>query len=126
MKSLLVDTHALVWALHAPAKLSKAARNEIEDGGNLVYFSSASIWELAIKSAKGLIEIEQGFIEAIQEAAITELPVRASHAWQVRGLPMIHGDPFDRILVAQAQMERLILVTRDQHLEAYGIATITA
>jgi len=99
--NMLLDTHALVWALHAPQKLADPARAAIEDGANAVYYSAASVWELAIKSGKGLIELDVRFLEAAAEAPFTELPLRGSHAWAVRSLPPIHSDPFDRILAAQ-------------------------
>jgi PIN domain nuclease of toxin-antitoxin system len=124
--TLLLDSHALLWALHAPEKLAAPARSAIEDGANPVFFSSASIWELAIKSGKGLLHLDDGFFEAIAETRLTELPVRASHSWAIRLLPAIHSDPFDRMLVAQAQIERLTLVTRDQFLGKYRVPILAA
>jgi PIN domain nuclease of toxin-antitoxin system len=123
---LLLDSHALLWALHAPEKLAPAARKAIEDGGNPTFFSAASIWELSIKCSKGLLEIDDEFMEFINEAGFVELPVRAIHAWSVQSLPPVHSDPFDRILVAQAQSEQLTLVTRDQFLRQYEIPILTA
>jgi PIN domain nuclease of toxin-antitoxin system len=75
---------------------------------------------------KGLLRIEDGFLEAVFETGFAELPIRASHAWAVRSLPAVHADPFDRILVAQALMERLTLVTRDQFLGDYRIPILAA
>lgn len=124
--TILLDTHALLWALSAPEKLSTAARLAIEDGNNPVFYSSASIWELSIKSAKGLLEIEDAFLNELETANFVELPVRSNHAWAVRSLPPIHADPFDRILAAQAQIERLTLITRDQFLEKYAVRILLA
>jgi PIN domain nuclease of toxin-antitoxin system len=124
--NLLLDSHALLWALSAPEKLSATARAAIEDGNNPVFFSSASIWELAIKSAKGQLEIKGNLLLAAESANFIELPVRSNHAWAVRSLPTIHSDPFDRILAAQAEIERLTLVTRDQFLEKYSIRVLPA
>ena len=124
--TLLLDSHVLLWSLHAPNKLVPAARRAIEDGANVVFFSAASIWEIAIKAGKGLLEIEDGLIAAIQEVGFAELPVRAAHAWEVKALPSVHSDPFDRILVAQARAERLTLVTRDQFLGGYNIQLLPA
>jgi PIN domain nuclease of toxin-antitoxin system len=124
--TLLLDSQALLWALHAPAKLEPAARRAIEDGGNTVFFSAASAWEIAIKAGKRLLEIEDGFLEAIEAAGFVELPVRAVHAWEVKSLAPLHGDPFDRILVAQARIERFTLVTRDQFLAGYSIPILAA
>lgn len=124
--NLLIDSHVLLWALHAPEKLAPAARLAIEEGANPVFYSAASIWELAIKSAKGLLQVEAGFLEAINETRLVEMPVRSAHGWAVRLLPPIHADPFDRILVAQAQAEGLTLVTRDQFLEQYRVPILAA
>jgi PIN domain nuclease of toxin-antitoxin system len=124
--TLLLDSHALLWAMHAPEKLSASSRRAIAEGSNAVYFSSASIWELAIKSAKGQLQMDEGFLEAVAQTRFTELPVRAGHAWAIQSLPPIHADPFDRILVAQALTERLTLVTRDQFLDQYRIPVLAA
>lgn len=124
--TLLLDSHALLWALHSPGNLTPAARRAIEDGANAVFFSAASVWEIAIKAGKRLLEIEDGLLEAIQEAGFVELPVRAAHAWEVKALPALHRDPFDRILVAQTRTERLTLVTRDQFLAGYNISILAA
>lgn len=124
--TLLLDSHALLWALHSPGKLTPAARCAIEEGSTAVFFSAASVWEIAIKSGKRLLKIEDGLLEAIREVGFVELPVRAAHAWEVKSLQPIHGDPFDRILVAQARIERLTLVTRDQFLAGYNISILAA
>lgn len=122
----LLDSHALLWSLYAPPELSLAARKKIEDEANPIFFSAASVWEIAIKTAKGRLETEDRFVAAISEMGFVEVPVRAVHAWEVQRLPAIHGDPFDRILVAQARVERLTLITRDRFLADYGIQTLTA
>jgi PIN domain nuclease of toxin-antitoxin system len=124
--TLLLDSHVLLWALHAPGKLAAPARGAIEDGANTIFYSSASIWELAIKSAKGLLSIEDGFLQAAESASFLELPIRGHHAWIVKSLPPIHGDPFDRILVAQARAEGLTLVTRDRFLGGYNLPILAA
>jgi PIN domain nuclease of toxin-antitoxin system len=121
---LLLDSHVLLWALHSPGKLAPAARRAIEDGANAVFFSAASIWEIAIKAGKRLLEVDDGLLEAIQEVGFVELPVRGAHAWAVKSLATIHGDPFDRILVAQTQIEQLTLVTRDRFLAGYNISIL--
>ncbi|HTG43667.1 MAG TPA: type II toxin-antitoxin system VapC family toxin [Verrucomicrobiae bacterium] len=124
--TLLLDSHALLWALHSPGKLAPAARRAIEDGTNAVFFSAASTWEIAIKTGKRLLEVEDGLLEAIHEVGFVELPVRAAHTWEIKALAAIHGDPFDRILVAQTRIERLTLVTRDQFLSGYNISILAA
>ena len=124
--TLLLDSHALLWALHSPGKLAPEARRVIEDGANAVFFSAASIWEIAVKASKRLLEVDDGLLDAIQEVGFVELPVRTAHAWDVKSLAAIHNDPFDRILVAQTRIERLTLVTRDQFLAAYNIPILPA
>jgi PIN domain nuclease of toxin-antitoxin system len=124
--TLLLDSHALLWALHSPEKLAPGARRAIEDGANAVFFSAASIWEIAIKAGKRLLEVEDGLLDAIEVTGFVELPVRAAHAWEVMCLGAIHGDPFDRILVAQTRLERLTLVTRDRFLTSYNISVLIA
>jgi PIN domain nuclease of toxin-antitoxin system len=123
---LLLDSHALLWALHSPEKLAPAARNAIEEGENPVFYSAASVWELSIKSAKGLLELDDNLLDALAAMNFVELPIRGLHAWVVKSLPPVHGDPFDRILVAQAKTENLTLVTRDQFLVQYQISLLAA
>ena len=123
---LLLDTHVLLWALHTPERLAAKARAMITEGSNEVFFSAASVWELAIKASRGKLDIDPGFLKAAEQTRFSEIPVRISHAWMVRDLPPIHGDPFDRILIAQAQTESLTLVTRDPFFARYGLLVIDA
>lgn len=124
--NLLLDSHVLLWALHDPRRLSPGARAAVTDPANPVFYSPASVWELVIKSAKGQLELDADIVAAANEARFTELPIRSSHAWAVRGLPTLHGDPFDRILIAQAITERLTLVSRDGVFASYGVALLKA
>ncbi len=124
--TLLLDSHALIWALLAPEKLAPQARQAIEDGTNAVFFSAASIWEIAIKSSKRSLPIDDAFWQTAFELNFVELPVRARHAWAVKSLPHLHGDPFDRVIVTQAQIEQMTLVTRDRFLGAYNVNILTA
>jgi PIN domain nuclease of toxin-antitoxin system len=121
---LLLDTHAFLWWIGDDARLSGPAREAIADPGNDVSFSVASAWELAIKTAIGRFEADGGlrpFLdEHIQRNAFRVLPVKLEHAVSVASLPAHHRDPFDRLLVAQAATEGLILVTRDPQLAKYG------
>ncbi len=119
---LLIDTHLLIWAAEGPERLSAEAFSLMADPDNLLVFSAASIWEIAIKqtlkrrdfSADASL-IRGGLIESGYE----ELAISAAHAIAVAGLPSIHTDPFDRMLVAQAQSEGLLLLTADQRLASY-------
>lgn len=98
----------------------------ITDGSNEVFFSAASVWELAIKASRGKLNLAPGFLKAAEQTRFIEIPIRSSHSWMVRDLPPIHEDPFDRILIAQAQTERLTLVTRDRLFGRYGLLVIDA
>ena len=117
----LVDTHALLWALADPSTLSPAARDAIADPGNLVVVSSASLWECAIKSSIGKLDLPGDFFDSIPEAGYEVMPIRISHLNTYRTLPMHHRDPFDRMLVAQARSEGLTLISRDPEIEKYDV-----
>ena len=113
---LLLDTHALVWWDNGllPAKVTARIREADE-----VYVSAASAWEIAIKSALGKIVAKGTVAQALADYGFTELPMTVSHAEAVRALPNHHRDPFDRILIAQAHVESLTLVSRDRALRLY-------
>ena len=120
---LLVDTHLLLWATAASRRLPKAARELIEDAGNDVYYSAASLWEVAIKLGLRRSDFDVDLEElrrALAEMGFVELPVTGVHAQRLVSLPPIHKDPFDRMLVAQCLSEPLILLTNDGTLEGYG------
>ena len=106
--------------------LSARAYDAIADPGNTVFVSAASVWEIAIKRALNKLDVPGDVLEAIEASGFRELPMTAFHAEQAGSLPLHHTDPFDRMLVAQAQAEGLILVTRDAHIPRYGIRTLTA
>lgn len=116
---LLLDTHLLLWALSAPEKLSKRTRQRID--GSEVFASAASIWEISIKSALGKLEADPTEILAgVEPAGFNHLPIVGEHAAKVKQLPPIHKDPFDRLLIAQARFEPMILLTDDEVLGGYG------
>ncbi len=116
---LLLDTHVYLWWVSDDAKLSAAARKLIQEADE-VYISSASIWEASIKVGLGKLEADVDMlVSEIETSGFLELPVRVAHAAQVRNLPDIHRDPFDRLLVAQAMSEPLRLITSDGHLPKY-------
>ena len=120
---LLLDTHVLLWAVAASSRLPKATRALIQDEENEVFYSAASVWEVAIKAGLGRrdfrIDVEQ-FHASLPQAGFSELPIRAVHAAAVCKLPDLHRDPFDRMLVAQALVEPLVLVTNDEVLTKYA------
>lgn len=116
---LLIDTHLLLWALSAPRKLSTRARQLIEKSE--VYVSAASIWEISIKAALGKLAAKSSEVLAgVEPAGFSLLPITGDHAAQVADLPMLHRDPFDRLLVAQARAEPMRLLSNDEILRAYG------
>lgn len=116
---LLLDTHLLLWALGSPSKLSASACNEIEAAE--VYVSAASIWEISIKSALGKLKADPAqILAAVEPAGFSVLPITGQHAAKVAELPPLHKDPFDRMLIAQALSEPLILFTNDEVMRQYG------
>jgi PIN domain nuclease of toxin-antitoxin system len=116
---VLLDTHLLLWALGAPARLPPASRRVIRDAD--VYVSAASIWEISIKAALGKLRADPGeVLAALEPAGFLSLPISAEHAARVASLPPIHRDPFDRLLVAQALVEPMRLLTDDTILGGYG------
>jgi PIN domain nuclease of toxin-antitoxin system len=117
---LLLDTHIFLWAVQGNASLKPRVRRMME-AAEQIYVSAASIWEIAVKSRLGKIEASViDLVEAIEESGFLELPVRALHAVGVAELPLYHTDPFDRLLVSQAMVEPLRLLTVDTVLRQYG------
>lgn len=119
---LLLDTHLLLWAAEDSERLSSKARTLMADDGNALIFSAASLWEIAIKSSLGrpdfLVDarlLRRGLIDNGYE----ELPIRSEHAVAITTLPPIHKDPFDRLLIAQASVEGITLLTDDAALAGY-------
>ena len=116
---ILLDTHLLLWALAEPEKLSATTRNRLDAAE--VFVSAASVWEVSIKVALGKLEADPSeLLAAIEPAGFVLLPITGLHAAAVATLPLLHRDPFDRMLVAQARTEPLILLTNDTVLEQYG------
>jgi PIN domain nuclease of toxin-antitoxin system len=119
---LLLDTHLLLWAAAEPEKLSPAARELIAAPENDLVFSAASLWEVAIKTSLGRpdFRVDAGALRrGLGEAGYDELPIFGRHVVAVGGLPALHKDPFDRLLVAQALTEGITLVTADEMVAAY-------
>lgn len=117
---LLLDTHIFYWSFYDPDRLSKQAIATITEA-TAVYVSSASIWEMAIKVRLGKMEGDPSeLVENIATAGFRELPVFSKHALLVATLPLHHTDPFDRLLIAQAMIEPLHLLTADGQLKAYS------
>lgn len=125
---LLLDTHAFLWALGEPDKLSPRARAAIEDPRNLRLVSSVSVWEIAIKHRLGRLpgaEVVLGtFARHLRTLRAEELPLSAEHAVCAGSLPHPHRDPFDRALAAQARIEGALLVSGDRALDSLGCARL--
>lgn len=125
--NLLIDTHVLLWVLDDDTSLSPAAHAAITDGRNVVFVSAATAWEIAIKKALGKLHAPtEGYLDELRRHRFTPLDITTEHALAVESLPPHHTDPFDRMLVAQARVEKLTLVTRDFRLQAYAVPIIRA
>ena len=119
---LLLDTHLLLWAANEPERLSDRAISYFEDADHELLFSAASIWEVAIKSGLGRpdFKVDARLLRrGLLDNGYCELPITSAHAVFVEGLPPIHKDPFDRILVAQANVEGITLLTGDSMVARY-------
>ena len=125
---LLLDTQVLIWADAEPAKLSPAARRAIEDPGNQLMVSLASLWEMQIKEALGKLGLARSvkalFLAQTDSLGVNALPIKADHVWQLASLPRLHGDPFDRLVIAQAQFESLPIVTADSAFREYQVEVV--
>ncbi len=119
---LLLDTHILLWAAGYPGELPPGALRLLEDAENVLYFSAASLWEVATKSASKKFDFDLDariLRQGLLDNDYLELPIRGLHAVNIDSLPPIHKDPFDRILLAQAIGEGMTLVTADSVLARY-------
>jgi len=117
---ILLDTHLLLWWLDASPSLSARASETIRDPENTVFVSAVSLWEIWLKQSLGKLRLPVDFSERLAAEPFESLPLTASHTRPVSLLPWCHRDPFDRMLVAQAQVENLVLLTADGLLTAYG------
>jgi PIN domain nuclease of toxin-antitoxin system len=119
---LLADTHILLWAIINPAKLPREARELLLDPEYEPFFSSASIWEIGIKSASRLRRFDvdvSDLHQALLESGYREVPILSTHGIAASALPLLHKDPFDRILIAQATVENILLITADAVISKY-------
>jgi PIN domain nuclease of toxin-antitoxin system len=122
---LLVDAHTLIWAVDDPSKLGPQAVTALQDAGNDLLVSAGTIWEIAIKVGLGKLSLSmpyrQWMNQAIADLGVMVLPITVEYADVQGSLPNHHGDPFDRLLVAQAQVENMALVSADPGFDPYGI-----
>ena len=125
---ILLDTHSFLWWITDDPRLSPRAREIMSDGENRLFLSAASGWEIAIKSRLGRLVIPEpvaAFVPAqLAGNAIEGLPISMGHALHVSSLPDHHRDPFDRILVAQSELEHLPILTGDPLIAQYGVETV--
>lgn len=127
---LLLDTHVWLWSLTDPERLNEGAKTLVIDPSVEVFLSAASAWEIAIKAALGLLPLPEPAAQYVPrrmtDQGIAELPIAFAHALRVESLPGHHKDPFDRLIVAQAQLENCAVLSADQKLRAYDIRYIHA
>jgi PIN domain nuclease of toxin-antitoxin system len=122
--NLLLDTHVLLWWLADDSSLQSAARDAIRDESNIVHVSAATAWEISIKKALGKLDAPDDLANALEVNNFRSLEITVAHATKAGALPRHHDDPFDRLLIAQAQTEQLTLVTHDAKFRAYEISVI--
>lgn len=123
--AFLIDTHVLLWLDQTPERLSEHILGLLRDPKHRIYCSAASFWEIAIKQSASKLQVSGSFAELLARYSITELPVTARYAEQTRNLPLHHRDPFDRMLVAQAMADHLVLITADRRMLAYEVTILS-
>ena len=120
----LVDTHTLLWASSDPQKLGPQASKILSDNEVGIFVSIATAWEITIKTGLGKLDAPEDYLDRIEPSGYRFLPIRISHLKHYRNLPLLHRDPFDRMLIAQAQAERLALISRDEEIGSYDVRTV--
>ena len=121
---LLIDTHILLWADERPRRIAPALRTAMRDETNEIVVSAATIWEIAIKRAIGKLRFDRPIVAAVLALGFEILPVAGAHAEHAGSLPRHHNDPFDRLIIAQAYLERMVLGTQDRRMRPYAIVTL--
>jgi len=127
MSGYLLDTHTAIWFFNGNESLSQTANGIIRDLSNDVYMSISSVWELAIKISIGKLDFAgkaEGFVRLAEKNEITLVPITTSHLTVLESLPMIHRDPFDRLLVATAIAEQMTIITADENIARYDVPHI--
>lgn len=122
----LLDTHVILWWITTPKKISAKAQKIIKDKSNSVFLSSASFWEMAIKKSIGRLTLPHNLIETVTLEGFKILPITPEDGLGVADLPSIHADPFDRLLIIQAKLRDLVIITRDEKISEYPVVTIEA
>lgn len=119
--SYLLDSHVLLWWLEDSPRIRAALRNTLIDPQVRVLVSAASVWEIGIKQALGKLQAPESIIDLLQDEGFEELAITGTHAAAAASLPALHRDPFDRMLVAQARLDRLTLITHDETINMYDV-----
>ena len=123
----LLDTHSLLWVLNGDKRLSDIARNIIEDRQHTKFVSMVSVWEVGIKISIGKLTFPEntiGFVKEIQKHGFVLLPINTSYIYEIEKLPLIHRDPFDRLLIATTISEEMTLITSDRNIALYDVPQI--
>jgi PIN domain nuclease of toxin-antitoxin system len=122
VSSFLVDTHAVLWFLIDDPQLSPQAKRTMESADSVLLVSAACVWEIAIKTALGKLSAPPDLPAVLSDQGFDTIDITVGHAWRVATLPVVaHKDPFDRLLVAQALVEDLAIISSDAGLDAYGV-----
>ena len=122
----LLDTHSLLWTIFEPDKLSAEAQEIILDRNNIICISIISLWEISIKQNIRRLDIPDKFYEVVRQGGFEILPLTISQIEQYKTLPLHHRDPFDRMLIVQAQQQKLIFITRDSQINKYDVEIVMA
>lgn len=122
----LLDTHVILWWFTEPEKISPKAQKIIRNKSNNIFLSSASFWEMAIKKSLGRLTLPHNLLEAIFAESFKILPIMPEDGLGVADLPLLHSDPFDRLLIIQAKLHDLIIITADSKIADYPVVTLNA
>lgn len=122
----LLDTHIILWWLTEPEKIASKIRKMISDRSNQIFLSSVSFWEMAIKQSLGRLTVPKNVIEVLTAEGFEKLPLTPEECLSVSDLPFIHHDPFDRMLIIQAKLHDLVLITNDVKIAEYPVVTLSA
>ena len=123
---LLLDSHVVVWWAAFPGRLREKTREMITAPENEVFLSAASTWELGLKIARGKLHMPEDYVAQLLAHGFEALPVEIAHTSRAALLPTLHGDPFDRLLIAQALVEGMVLVTADREIVRYDVPVLEA
>ena len=122
----LLDTHVILWWLTQPQKINQKAQQIIQDQSNRIFLSSASFWEMAIKKSIGRLTLPHNLIETITAENFKILPILPEECLGIADLPLLHSNPFDRLIIIQAKLNNMIVITNDQKIAEYPVVIVAA